>query len=121
MQESLSKTKADEAKSAYSGGSWFRFQQGIEQLTSPLEGALAARETRGQFANQLLLRELKELYGTKLEEFIFANTRFGSYSWHLQDHEIEAMEAIFAGDLRNKKELDRLVRVWRERGPGQAK
>jgi hypothetical protein len=107
-------TKADEAKLASLGASWFRLEQGLEQITSPLEGVLAARETRGQFANQLLLRELKELYGAKLQEFVFADA-FGSYSWHLQDHEIDAMEKFFVGDAMNRKELERLVAAWRDR------
>jgi hypothetical protein len=109
-------TKADEAKLAAFGASWYRLEQGLEQITSPLEGVLAARETRGQFANQLLLRELKELYGRKLQEFVFADA-FGSYSWHLQDHEIDAMQKFFIGDATNRRELERLVAAWQDR-PG---
>ena len=41
---------------------WGRLVRAFEDWTSPLEGALAARETSGRFANELLLDDLKQSY-----------------------------------------------------------
>jgi Patatin-like phospholipase len=128
-------TKKDEIQNAVERNTWSGLQQGIEQISSPLEGALAARETRGQFANQLLLQQLRATYGAKFDDFVFADTRPGSFSWHLQDHEIQAIaDCGFTVDKKcddpvnandpgnaNDKELQRLAAVWARRGPNERK
>jgi hypothetical protein len=96
--------------------SWLEASQDLigglfEALTSPLEGALAARETRGQFSNELLLKDLRRLYGNALEDFTFINATSASFSWHIQARELEDIRVNMASPC-NTRELDRLVKWW---------
>lgn len=84
----------------------------VDPWTSPLEGALAARETRGRFANELLLRDLIRLYGDRLEDFTFINSTSASFSWHMQAKELEDLRAGMSTSRHNARELERLVKMW---------
>jgi len=89
-----------------------QLQQFAEQITSPLEGALAARETRGRFANDLLLEGLEHTYENRFHQFQFvARKTRASFSWHLQKQDLEDMRANLS-DSKNLEELKRLVQVW---------
>ena len=90
---------------------WFRFKQVLEHVASPLEGALAARETRGRFVNDLLLEDLKRAYGERFKEFRFINPARASYSWHIQGKELAEMERGMSRET-NKEELGRLIAAW---------
>jgi hypothetical protein len=89
-----------------------QLEQIAEQITSPLEGALAARETRGRFANDLLLEGLEHTYENRFQQFQFvARKTRASFSWHLQTKDLEDMRANLS-DSKNQEELNRLVQVW---------
>jgi hypothetical protein len=92
-----------------------QLEQIAEQITSPLEGALAARETRGRFANDLLLEGLEHTYENRFHQFQFvARKTRASFSWHLQTKDLEEMRADLS-DSKNQEELNRLVQVWRKK------
>jgi hypothetical protein len=89
-----------------------QLEQIAEQITSPLEGALAARETRGRFANDLLLEGLEHTYENRFHQFQFvARKTRASFSWHLQAKDLEDMRRDLS-DPKNLEELKRLVEVW---------
>jgi hypothetical protein len=84
----------------------------LEPWSSPLEGALAARETNGRFANALLLEDLKRSYQGRFHDFEFTyQASDGSFSWHIQAEELKKMASGMSAP-RNQEKLRQLEDLW---------
>lgn len=71
-------------------------------LSSPIEGAWVARETKARFANRQTIDALKLAYRPNfLSEIEFAFDEFASESWHLPENEYNDMRLALGG-----KDLD---------------
>jgi hypothetical protein len=83
-----------------------------DSWTSPLQGALAAHESRGQVANEMLLEDLKRRYKGR-----FHDVKFGyspgkvSFSWHIQSEELKRLRSGMS-TRENEEALEFLLKAW---------
>jgi hypothetical protein len=96
---------------------WDWLDRLFEPWSSPLEGALAARETNGRFANELLLKDLRGSYQGRFHDFKFIyQPTDASFSWHIQREELKKVKAGMSAP-ENQKESRRLEQSWQGKTP----
>lgn len=93
-----------------------RWDRAFQWLTSPLEGAAAARDASMVFRNNQDLRALQELYEPGfIASVTLENATKASMSWYLPGWELECMRKEL-GTAYNTKELKKLKKVWNDEG-----
>jgi hypothetical protein len=89
----------------------------FQWLTSPIEGAAAARTASMVFRNNQELRALRDLYGSDFIEWVtFENAAEASMSWYLPGDELECMRKEFFSDY-NRNQLKKLKQFWEQTSP----
>lgn len=104
-----------------------RLNGSVAWLTSPLEGAWAARNASSRSASQLHINALRQLYGERADgggnffaDIEITNGTHSAMSWHLPGSELQDMErwlgpvCINPGAKKNRAELASLSKLWRE-------
>jgi Patatin-like phospholipase len=81
-----------------------RFGRSLHWLSSPIEGAWVARETKARFSNRQTIDALTAAYPPNfLNEIEFAFDGAAAESWHLPQHELNDMEVALGALTTNGK------------------